>query len=199
MPSIEAEKQAARAIARQARQQAFETMAAGAPGLVARHFLDHFRLEQGAVVAAYLPIGTEVSPLPLIERLGLSGVVTALPVIIEPAAPLVFARWRLGDGLKPASHGTQQPLHDKDRVEANILLVPLLAFDGQGRRLGYGGGFYDRTIAGLREAGRPVLAIGLAFSAQEVEELPQDPYDQKLDGVVTELGVRHFDRTGLNI
>ncbi len=199
MPSIDAEKQAARAAAKQARQQAFEAMAAGAPDRIARHFLEHFQLERGATVAAYLPIGTEVSPLPLIERLGSLGVVTALPVIIEPATPLVFARWSPGDGLRPASHGTQEPLRDKDRVEANILLVPLLAFDGQGRRLGYGGGFYDRTIGGLREARRPVLAIGLAFSAQEVEELPQDPYDQKLDGVVTELGFRHFDRTGLNI
>lgn len=204
MKTIDAEKREMRASARLVRKAAFETCGPEAARLIAGHFLDHFRPEPGAVIGAYLPIKNEVSPLPLLEWLGIQGFGTALPIIVEQATPLAFALWRPGDELKAGPHGTEEPLHVTDLVTVDVMLVPLLAFDGQGRRLGYGGGYYDRTLAARRDAGlagqaRPVLAIGIAFSAQEVERLPHDPYDQTLDGVVTELGARRFNRSGLNI
>jgi 5-formyltetrahydrofolate cyclo-ligase len=140
-----------------------------------------------AVVSGYWPFRTEIDPRPLMARLERLGARLALPV--TPArgsgAPLCFRRWRDGAALSRGAFGVPEPGPECETVEPDLLLVPLLAFDRAGRRLGYGQGHYDRTLCGLK-ARRPTLAIGVAFAAQEVTRVPTDPHDQLLDGVVTE-------------
>lgn len=139
------------------------------------------------VLAGYMPMRTEIDPLPaMAAHQGAVGV----PVILAPATPLKFREWGPGVAMLPGEFGAAIPAEGA-WVEPEVLIVPLLAFDARGYRLGYGGGFYDRTLAGLRMRGK-VLALGFAFAAQEVDEVPIDGFDQRLDGVVTEEGVRWF-------
>jgi len=139
----------------------------------------------GATVSAYWPMGSELDPRPLMRRLSDAGHPICLPVVVCAGLPLVFRAWAPGDDLQPAGFGTRVPGEDRPERRPNLLIVPLLAFDRAGYRLGYGGGFYDRTLAGLRAKGRPT-AVGFAFAAQEVAEVPRDGYDQRLDWIVTE-------------
>ncbi len=138
-----------------------------------------------ACVSAYWPMGDELDPRPLCAALARRGHALALPVMQGAGKALKFRRWRPGDPLRPAAFGTHEPLPRQPEVEPDVLLVPLLAFDRRGYRLGYGGGFYDRTLAALR-ARRSVLAVGLAYSGQEVAAVPCDGHDQALDFVATE-------------
>lgn len=139
----------------------------------------------GTVVSGYWPMGEEFDLGPALSGLDAEGFVCALPVVTPMGEPLVFRRWRPGDPLTPGPFGTRAPPETAPDVVPAVLLVPLLAFDRAGRRLGYGGGYYDRTLRGLRRAGE-VLAIGIAFAAQEVIEVPAGPGDERLDWVVTE-------------
>ena len=107
-------------------------------------------------------------------------------------AALVFHRWRPGDPLVSGAHGTFEPHRQTLVCAPDILLVPLLAFDGAGRRLGYGGGYYDRSLGAFSSQGVPVLAVGVAFSAQEVQDLPEEDFDMRLDWIVTEKDARAF-------
>ncbi|QYJ01937.1 5-formyltetrahydrofolate cyclo-ligase [Thalassovita mediterranea] len=140
----------------------------------------------GPVVAGYLPIGSEIDPLPLMERLEGEGAKLALPRL-EADGSMTFRAWSQGAGLEDGPMGLRQPLEGADTVYPTLVLMPLLAFDGMGVRLGYGKGHYDRTLAGLRENGR-VFACGLGFHAQMLDELPAEPHDQPLDWAVTERG-----------
>ncbi len=140
---------------------------------------------KGCVVSAYWPIGSEIDPRPLMRRLHEDGHPIALPVVVARARPLVFRAWRPGDPLEPAGLGTREPLADRPELTPRVLIVPLLAFDRAGYRLGYGGGYYDRTLTGLRRAGQ-TLAVGVAYAAQEVAEVPHDGDDQPIEGLVTE-------------
>jgi 5-formyltetrahydrofolate cyclo-ligase len=134
-----------------------------------------------------MPMRTEIDPLPaMAAHRGVVGV----PVIPGPAMALRFREWSPGCALVAGEFGALIPAEGA-WVEPAVLIVPMLAFDARGYRLGYGGGFYDRTLEGLR-AKRPTLAVGFAFAAQEVDEVPIDAYDQQLDAVVTEEGVREF-------
>jgi 5-formyltetrahydrofolate cyclo-ligase len=130
-------------------------------------------------------MASEIDPRPLMQALDERGHGLALPVVAGAGQPLVFRAWTPGDPLRPAAFNTREPGPDKAEVTPRVLLVPLLAFDRAGYRLGYGGGFYDRTLAGLRAAGA-ALAVGLAFAGQEVESVPRDPNDSRLDWIVTE-------------
>ncbi len=141
----------------------------------------------GAPVSGYWPIKAELDVRPVLEILARKGHPIGLPVIDAKGEPLVFRRWEPGDVLIEAGFGTLVPGGDKAEVIPQVLLVPLLSFDRDGYRLGYGGGFYDRTLALLRGR-QDTLAVGVAFSAQEVGSVPRDAFDQRLDWIVTESG-----------
>ncbi|MBX3538343.1 MAG: 5-formyltetrahydrofolate cyclo-ligase [Chelatococcus sp.] len=139
-----------------------------------------------AVVGGYWPIRGEVDPRPLLAALGVRRIPTALPVIVDD--DLSFHLWKDGDPLVPAGLGTFGPDTAAPVVRPSILLVPLVAFDRRGQRLGYGRGFYDRVVARLKAVG-PLATIGLAYAMQEVPAVPTEPHDQPLDYVATEHGV----------
>ena len=148
---------------------------------------------EDAVVAAYMPIRSELSPLPLVAALVGRGIATAMPETPAPGNPLVFRRWAPGDDLVDGPYGTKQPSAAADILTPSLILAPMLAFDSGCRRLGYGGGFYDRTLGALRGAGRQVTAIGIAFDGQLVDKVPVGPYDAALDAVLTPSGLRLAD------
>lgn len=154
-----------------------------------RHALGLIR-ERPGDLAAYHPAGAELDPHFLIEACWMQDRNVALPVVAKPFAPLVFRRFdhktRLGVGV----HGILHPGPEAETLVPKIVIVPLLAFDRTGARLGYGGGYYDRTLQALRRADPDVLAVGIAFSAQEADSLPVDANDQRLDAVVTETGIQ---------
>ena len=141
----------------------------------------------GKALSGYMPMRTEIDPLPaMAAHQGIVGV----PVIMAKATALRFREWGPGVAMMAGEFGAFIPAEGA-WVEPEVLIVPLLAFDARGFRLGYGGGFYDRTLAGLR-ARRATLAVGFAFAAQEVDEVPIDGFDQRLDAIVTEKEVRWF-------
>ncbi len=141
----------------------------------------------GLALSGYMPMRTEIDPLPAMARhAGPVGV----PVILAPATPLRFRQWTPEAAMVPGDFGALIP-KDGPWIEPQVMIAPLLAFDARGYRLGYGGGFYDRTVEGLR-ARHKVTVIGFAFAAQEVDEVPIDQHDQKLDAIVTEAGVTWF-------
>ena len=141
---------------------------------------------RGVPLSGYLAIRTEIDPIAAMEEAAAHGPV-GVPVIEGKGVPLRFSRWEPGCALRDGPFGAMVPEVD-DFFEPEILIVPLVAFDRKGGRLGYGGGFYDRTLEMLR-AKRATLAIGFAYAAQEAEDLPLEPTDQPLDMVVTEAGV----------
>ncbi len=142
-------------------------------------------LPAGAVVSAFWPLEGEIDTRPLMRDLVSRGHVVVLPVMQGAGRPLLFRAWAPGDSLVAAEFGTREPQPDRPALVPEVLLVPLLAFDRRGYRLGYGGGFYDRTLQELRARG-PRLCIGIAYAGQELPEVPHDGNDQRLDWVVTE-------------
>jgi len=180
-------KTAARRRAQERRTPAHAADALAAAEAVALHAAA-WLADRPGIVAGYWPMRTELDCRPLLHALSHARRVVALPVVLAPATPLGFRRWQPGDALVPGGFGTLVPSPQAAEVEPDILLVPLLAFDRQGRRLGYGGGFYDRTLAALR-ARRSIVALGVAYAVQEMPDLPSDALDQPLDAVVTEQGV----------
>jgi 5-formyltetrahydrofolate cyclo-ligase len=147
-------------------------------------------IPEGAVVASYWPVRDEADPRDLAIALSSQGHPIALPRIVGPVS-LEFRLWRHGDALSPNPQGIHEPAEHIEVVDPKVLLVPLLAFDKHGYRLGYGGGYYDRTLADLRTSGH-IVAIGVAYAGQEMDSLPHDPHDQRLDKIVTENGIRTF-------
>lgn len=138
------------------------------------------------VISGYWPIRDEIDPRPLLDSLAARGHPLALPVVGTPDAPLVFRAWAKDDALVPGPFGTRTPGDEAPEVTPRVVIVPLLAFDAAGWRLGYGGGYYDRTLAGLRRGPGTVLAVGIAYQDQQVDAVPRAPYDERLDWVVTE-------------
>ena len=184
MPSIESDKAALRteAIARRdvmpadVRQAAAETIAG-------RTF--PLRISPDVTVSGFMPLKTEINPLPLMQKLAEQGARLALPVVAGRGKPLVMRQWAWGEPLASGVWGIREPKPDAPEVEPDIVLVPLLAFDRTGHRIGYGAGYYDMTITGLR-AKKPVTAVGIAFAAQEIAVVPATPRDARLDLVLTE-------------
>lgn len=145
-------------------------------------------LPPGAVVAVYRAIGSELDVEPLALALVEAGRELCLPVVIEPDAPMVFRRWSPGEPLELDEAGVPAPFPLAGVVEPDLILTPLLAFDARGGRLGQGGGYYDRTFAARPD----VIRIGFAYAGQQVDDLPLEPHDIRLHGVLTETGYRPF-------
>ena len=184
MNEMDAIKAAARKTAFAARKAVFGTGRDGAAQAALRAVL----AEYGPVpLSGYLPIRTEIDPVPVMSA---HGGPVGVPLIPGAAQPLLFHLWSPETALVDGPFGAKVPAQGVAMVP-RVLIVPMLAFDARGYRLGYGGGFYDRTLALLRANG-PVTALGFAFDAQELPQVPIDAYDQRLDGVVTETGLRRF-------
>jgi 5-formyltetrahydrofolate cyclo-ligase len=166
--------------------------ASDAPRLMAENFLAHVPLAHGAIVSAYVAIGDEADPAPLMHALRRRGHKIALPRVAGKGKPLAFHLCEAGAKLVPGPFGLLQPAADWPQADPDVLAVPLLAFDKNGNRLGYGAGFYDRTLDDLR-ARHKILAVGYAFSGQEVEHVPHHEGDEKLDWIVTERYARRFE------
>ncbi len=176
-------KDVARKTAFAARKAAHAAGQGRAAGLLAEWLAPH----RGKVLAGYMPIRSEIDPLPAMAAH--DGPV-CVPVIEAPATPLRFRQWTPDAPMVAGAFGAMIPAGGAWLVP-QVVIVPLVAFDKRGFRLGYGGGFYDRTLEGLR-AIQPVLAVGFAFAAQELPEVPIEPTDQPLDAVVTEQGILTF-------
>lgn len=194
--SMTAEKAALRASVESLRRTAHDAGAEVAAQAIRTHFLKSALVPaEGAVIAGYWPFRSEIDPRPLMRALYARGNRIVLPVVVRKAAPLAFRVWGPGAPLVKAGLGGLVPDIGAPELEPDVLLVPMMAFDDAGYRLGYGGGFYDRTLERLR-AQRPVRAIGVAYEAQRVAAVPREATDQRLDGILTEAGMHYF--AGLN-
>ncbi|MEM1235315.1 MAG: 5-formyltetrahydrofolate cyclo-ligase [Pseudomonadota bacterium] len=160
--------------------------AAHGPHPAAGHLSGFLAGHRGVAVAGYMPINSEIDPIPAMEEAAAHGPV-GVPVIEAAGRPLKFARWEPGMALKEGAFKARIPV-EPVFMTPDIVIVPLLAFTRGGGRLGYGGGFYDRTLEGLRAA-RPTLAAGFAYAAQEAQTLPLEPTDQPLDLIITETEI----------
>jgi 5-formyltetrahydrofolate cyclo-ligase len=158
---------------------------------LAKHFPEEIWPAAGGVVASYRPIGSEINPASL-EAIALNrGCRLALPVMRDDEDALDFRGWKPGDPLEIRGFNVPEPSLGADVLTPDLILMPLLAVDLAGRRLGYGKGYYDRTVERLRQAGRPVLA-GLAYEVQRVERVPTEGHDQNLDWLITEARAIRF-------
>ncbi|WP_291299189.1 5-formyltetrahydrofolate cyclo-ligase [Elioraea sp.] len=176
---------------REARARGLAARATGEPrwGVrLAGHALAHYAPPPGAVVAGYWPLKDEIDPRPLMLALAGRGHVLALPVTGPRGTALTFRRFCFGDRLAEGSFGTRHPLADAGPIVPDWLLVPLVAFDEAGGRIGHGAGYYDRTLAALR-ATRPLRALGIAYAAQRQSRVPVTAHDAPLDAIATEAGV----------
>jgi 5-formyltetrahydrofolate cyclo-ligase len=143
------------------------------------------RLPSFTAFSGYQPLGGEIDPAPLMRRLAETGATPCLPVAVSRDAPLEFRLWDPRQGLEPDAFGIPSPPRWADAIVPDLVIAPLLAFDRRGHRLGQGAGHYDRTLANLRAA-KAVFVLGLAYAGQEVDELPVEDHDQRLDAILTE-------------
>jgi 5-formyltetrahydrofolate cyclo-ligase len=181
------------------RKGAFRTQARTRRALLTRpdfavriaRFASDLALLHGAVVAGYDPIRDEADPRALMSALSALGHPLALPCVVAARAALVFRMWTTGDALIPNAYGIAEPLPTAPETVPAVILVPLLAFDAEGHRLGYGGGYYDRTFDLLPGARR----IGIAYAGQEMPSVPREPHDHRLETIVTENGVSRIHQT----
>jgi 5-formyltetrahydrofolate cyclo-ligase len=188
--NIEEAKAALRLKARAARAAILNSTRSDAAKAVAEHFFKSVTLAPSDIVAAYWRIKDEMDVQPILVRLMDSFQPVCLPVVLGDDEPLELRLWEQGAPLYEAGFGTLAPSELSPQVEPDVILMPLLGFDKRGTRLGYGGGYYDRTLERLSK--RPRL-IGIAFAAQELEDIPREAHDVPLDTIVTEAGARHFE------
>lgn len=200
-PDLEARRTALRRQAATRRADAAATLGAAAAGAAAADRLfrdlapDDLFPGPDRVVSGFWPLGDEIDARPALTRFHDRGWRCSLPVTGRRNTPLTFRTWMPGDPMVAGTFGVMTPAADAATVEPDLLLVPLLAVDRAGHRLGYGGGFYDRTLERLRTL-KPVLAVGLAFAAQEIEAVPRHGGDQPLDWLVTERAARPVSPVG---
>ncbi len=179
-----------RQAARDRRRAAFVRFGERIGPILTANFFAQFTHPPRIDMAGYWPMREEADIRPLLTALHERGHRVALPRVVRRGRPLRFLHWQPDDALVPGHAGILEPAGGEE-ITPEVLLVPLLAFDGAGQRLGYGGGFYDRTLAALRARGG-LLAIGVAYGDQEVDSLPPDDHDEPLDWLVTERGCRRF-------
>ena len=187
MNAIAQDKKILRELAKTIRAKAARRHGARAGERLAEHGLHFLAATQYASVSGFSAIGEEIDPAPLLLHLIGAGHPIGLPVMQGKGKPLIFRAWKPGDEMSPAVWGISEPLPTRPEVIPDILLVPLLAFDAAGYRLGYGGGFYDRTLDRLRKL-KPITAVGIAYDAQRMDAVPHLDYDQPLDWVLTPSG-----------
>lgn len=176
-----------RAEAKARRQAAFERHGRGAADAIAAQGLGFVDAPAGRIVSGFSSINDEIDVRPLMRQLAEQGFSLALPVIAGKGKPLIMRAWKPGERLLKKTWGIEEPPPEAPGVHPDIVLVPLLAFDRDGYRLGYGGGFYDRTLARLR-AIKSILAIGVAYDEQRVDAVPRDRYDEPVDWMLTPSG-----------
>ena len=158
----------------------------GAETIAARAF--PLATTPGTIVSGFMPMRSEINPLPLMRKLASQGAQLALPVIQGRGKPLLMRAWSFGAPLEARQWGIKEPANDAPIVDPDILIVPLACFDRAGHRIGYGAGYFDKTIRALR-ARKSVTAVGIAFSAQEIPHVPATEFDEKLALVLTEREV----------
>jgi len=164
------------ALPAEVRQAAAETIAARPLPVPAR---------DGLVVSGFMPIRSEINPLPLLRRYADAGARLVLPAIDGRGKPLRLRSWTIGEKLIAGQWGIREPDAGAPEIDPDVMLVPLAVFDRRGHRIGYGAGYYDMTIANAR-ARKPITTIGLAFAVQEASDVPILPHDERLDLVLTE-------------
>jgi 5-formyltetrahydrofolate cyclo-ligase len=142
----------------------------------------------GMIVSGFMPMRSEINPLPLLRNLAAQGAQLALPVIQGRGKPLLMRAWSFGAPLEARQWGIKEPADDATVVEPDVLIVPLACFDRSGHRIGFGAGYFDKTIRALR-AKKAVIAAGVAFAAQEIAHVPATDFDERLDLVLTERDV----------
>jgi len=189
-PKIEEAKAALRLKARSSRAAILNSTRPDAAKAVADHFFKAVALRPADIVAGYWRIKDEMDCQPILVRLMDTFQPVCLPVVLGDEQPLELRLWEQGAPLYEAGFGTLAPSELAPQVEPDVILMPLLGFDKRGTRLGYGGGYYDRTLERLSR--RPRL-VGLAFAAQELDDIPREAHDVPLDIIVTEHGARHFE------
>ena len=166
----------------QERQAAAETIAArGLPVAVT----------PGTIVSGFMPMKSEINPLPLLRKLSEAGALLALPCIVGRGHPLIMRAWKFGDAFKAGQWGIREPVPEASEVAPDIVIVPLAAFDRAGNRIGYGAGYFDMTLHALRQK-KKAIAIGIAFAAQEIPQVPATERDERLDFVLTEREIIDF-------
>jgi 5-formyltetrahydrofolate cyclo-ligase len=158
---------------------------------IAAHGIATLAFEPGTVISGFLPIRSEVDLRPLMATLRDKGARLCVPVILDKQT-IVFRELVRGAELVAGTFGTFGPGPEAAELDPQIMLVPLAAFDGEGQRIGYGGGYYDRAIDRLHQKGARPALIGIAFDCQEVASVPHEPHDVRLDAVLTEAGHRRF-------
>ncbi len=186
-------KAALRQYALELRAELNEKFRAQASVLACERFLREVPVPEGAAVALYWPMGDELDCRELISALRARGHPICLPAIVAPEKPLVFRLWDGGEELQSGPFGTREPKKNSPETTPDVVALPLLGFDGDGNRLGYGKGYYDRTIAAMDH--KPLL-VGLAFATQELEHISASPHDVPLHMAVTEEGLRRFEKEG---
>jgi 5-formyltetrahydrofolate cyclo-ligase len=183
-PDIKIAKQAARQSALARRDEIdFQDRVAFSENLVSR--VEALPIPPNALVAGFIAIRSEIDPMPLMMALRQRGATLALPAVLADRETMIFRTWDGVTDLVKSSFGLSVPSPSAAEVQPSALLIPLAAFDRRGYRIGYGKGHYDRALARL-EANRPVVKIGVAFSAQEIAEVPDEPHDRRLDYMLTE-------------
>jgi 5-formyltetrahydrofolate cyclo-ligase len=185
MTSGQKERLRSEALARRDALPAGERQA-GAAAIAARPF--PIAVPRGAIVSGFMPMKSEINPLPLLKRLAAEGAALALPVVAGRGKPLIMRAWEFGSALETGVWGISQPKPDAPEVDPDILIVPLACFDRSGHRIGYGAGYYDMTINRLRRR-KPVTALGIGFATQEISRVPATERDARLDFVLTEREV----------
>lgn len=179
------------------RREAAEAYGSGPAALALKQaLLDHLpKLGNLRAVSGYVPIGDEIDPRPALSALSATGIGCCLPVVVGKDRPLIFREYADGAPLQAGPFKTKHPLPSAPEVVPDVILVPLLAFDRNLNRLGWGGGFYDRTLAQLKQSTDHPIAIGIAYSAQQVDTLPTEVFDHPLDRVITEAGWFELNRS----
>ena len=164
------------------------------PDAACMHFFKRIPVTEDTIVAAYWPKGREIDTSAILEELLTRQITCALPIVMKDSRVLKFVKWNDATPLAPGKFGIFEPAvtDDTEFVDPDIVITPLLAFDRQGYRIGYGGGYYDATLADLRTR-KKVLAVGLAYAQQAVIfNLPREDHDQKLDWVITPSGAHNY-------